>query len=79
MGYPNTFEKWVKDNHTQIEDRLRDAGIAFINANAVNCPSISELLIGDDQWHYLDKAESQGYKGNFEPTKNGKSINLNLT
>ena len=78
MAY-KTFNKWVQDHRTQIEDRLHDAGVAFINANAVNCSAISELSLGDNKWYYLDKAKSQGYQGNFEPSKNGKSINLNLT
>ncbi|TGO02078.1 hypothetical protein PN36_31050 [Candidatus Thiomargarita nelsonii] len=71
----NRFTKWLKESRSLIESRLLDSITDFfkslVSSSHINIPNYPIL---DDQWHYMDRQKTCGYRGHQSTDRNGVPI-----
>ena len=60
---PLSFNHWMTENNDSITSHLLDCGVNFIAENAEKLKSPLTSLILDGNWHYLDRAKKESYRG----------------
>lgn len=66
-----SFTEWLTQNNPTITDHLIEAGRIFVTNHAERLKNPLYNLILDNQWHYLDKAKKESYKGTLSTNPDG--------